>query len=208
VGTTDSLCGVFELLTETISLTLSGDPPPGTSTSPALTETSQGRNIGVIAGATVAAVIALLAFVGAFLWYRHKQRIRSLAAMTVEPLPLTTTNLSPTTPTQAPETRMGAPERTISTPSQAASAEVPAKAHYRGNTIPSMLSGSGSSGVVSSSTGARNIPPTIYSPRSYTTAATTIPPSPPHSPHPLLPPPSYAAAASDLRIHEVHSDSE
>jgi hypothetical protein len=211
VGTGDSVCGVFELLTtETISVTRPGDPPPGVSASPALTETPQPQNIGVIAGATVAALIALSTLVGLFFWYRRRQRLRSKA---LEPLPLTTTNLLATAPPRPPETRTrtAAPlERTTPTPSYTVSTEAPTKAEYRGNTVLSTLSGSGSSGLMSSSTGARNIPPTIHSSRSHLTTPTTtiMSHSPPHSPHPLLPPPSYAAAAGDLQVHEEHPDSE
>ena len=200
-----SLCGLPGLLTETISLTLPGDPPPGVSTSPAL---PQGPNVGVIAGATVVAFIALLSFIGAFFWYRRRQGRRS---NTFEPVPLTTTNASATVPPPPLETRTAAPPgRTLPSPSRATSVEVPIKAEYRGNTMSSVLSGSGSSGLAYSSPRGRYIPPTIYSSPSQLTmsTATTIPPSPPRSPHPLLPPPSYAAAASDLQIHEEHPDSE
>jgi len=185
-------------LTGTISLTLPGDPPPGVTTYPAPTEAAAtGQNVGVIAGATVAACIALLAFVGACFWYLRRRQIRSKV---LEPLPLTTTNLVATTLQQAPAVRTVLP-----TPSHTASAEPSAKAEYRGNTIPSLVSGSGSSGFVSSSAGARNIATSVYSsPLSHVTATTIMPPSPPHSPHPLLPPPSYAAAASDVQIHELH----
>ncbi len=197
-----------DLLTATFSLTLPGDPPPGVSTSPVLTETPQGRNVGVIAGATVAAVIALLSFIGALFWYRRRQRIRSKV---FEPVPLSTTTPSlATTPLQAFGTRAAAtPERTTPTPSHTMSAEIQAKAEYRGNTMSSVLSGSGSSGLAHSSPRGRNMPPTIYSSRSHltTVSTTTISPSPPHSPHPLLPPPSYAAAASDLQIHEENPTS-
>lgn len=194
-----------DLLTVASSLTLPGDPPPGASASPDLTETPQGRNVGVIAGATAAAVIALLSVIGGFFWYRRRQRIRSKV---FKPVPLATTTASAAaSPPQALETRTAAtPERTIPIPSHTMSAEIQAKAEYRGNTMSSVLSGSGSSGLAYSSPRGRNIPPTIYSSRSQltTVSTTTIPPSPPHSPHPLLPPPSYTAAASDLQIHEEH----
>lgn len=179
---------------------------PGASTSPVLTETPQGPNVGVIAGATVAGFIALLSVIGAFFWYRRRQRIRSKA---FEPVPLATTNLSlVTTPLRASETRTVAPsERTRPTPSQTMSADIQTKAEYRGNTMSSVVSGSGSSGLAYSSPRGRNIPPTIHSSRSHLTETATIGPSPPHSPHPLLPPPSYTAAASDLQIHEEHPGS-
>jgi hypothetical protein len=61
---------VFELPTEIVSLTLPGDSPPGVSTSPALIETFHGQNTGAVAGATM---VALLAFVGEFFWYRSRQ---------------------------------------------------------------------------------------------------------------------------------------
>ena len=196
------LCGVFVLLTGTNSLTLSGNPPPGVSTYPGPADTATSGASGVIAGAAVGACIALSALLGALFWYFRRRRVRPKA---LEPLPLSTTNQSAITPQQAlePRTPLG---RTMSTTSHTASADNPVKAEYRGNTIPSMVSASGSSGVGSSSTGARNIPPTRYSsPRSPIT--TPNPPSPP-SLHLLLPPPSYAAAASDLQIHEEHSDQE
>jgi hypothetical protein len=200
-GYCQSLCGVFELLTRTISLTLPGDPPPGFYT-------STSTNKGVIAGATVAACIAVIVVVGALLWYLRKRRIRS-KVLGAEPLPLSATHISARTPQQAPDAPTAASLRHITpTPSHRPSSEVPLKAEYRGNTIPSVVSGSGSSRAVSSSThGARNIPPTIHS------SSRSIPVSP-LSAHPdddplsLLPPPSYAAAAGDLQIHEDHPNPE
>jgi len=210
-----------------ISLTLPGDPPAGVPTSPPLTETpqGQGQNVGVIAGAAVAAFVVLSSLIGAFFWYRRRQRVRSKP---VEPVPLATTNtnLSATTSRPPPlldlDTRTAVPlaRPTIPTPSRSTAVEVPAKAEYRGNNMSSVFSGSGSSGLAYSSPRGRNIPSTMLSPRSHlttttTTTATAITPmtattalshSPPRSPHPLLPPPSYAAAASDLQIHEIHEE--
>ena len=194
-----------DLLTMTFSLTLPGDPPPGASASPVLTETPQGQNVGVIAGVTAVVFIALLSFIGGFFWYRRRQRMR---LKVLKPVPLATTTPSAAiSPPQAPETHTPAtPARTIPTPSHTMSADIQAKAEYSGNMMSSVLSGSGSSGLAYSSPRGRNVPPTIYSSRSQLTmvSTTTIPPSPPHSPHPLLPPPSYTAAASDLQIHEEH----
>jgi hypothetical protein len=183
---------IFELLTGTISVTLPGDPPAGSS-SPATT----GPNAGVIAGATVGGCIALLGFVGALFWY-HRRRRAQLKAL--EPLPLMTTNRSAPAAIQQ-QTREVHPSLApaASTMSHVAVVEFSGKAEYRGGAIPSPQSGSGSSGIASPT---RNIPSTIYlSPQSHHTVPTS-----PHSPHPHVPPPSYAAAAGDVQIHEVGPD--
>jgi len=195
-----------------LSLTQPGNPPPGLSPSPAATQTAASPNAGVIAGATVAACITLLALLGALYWYLGRRRIR-LKALVAEPLPLSATNLSAITSRPPVEARPSI-AITISAPSHPASPEIPPlKAEYRGDTIPSVVSGSGSSGIMSSfgggggGGGARNRTPTIYSSPQSQTATSAPLPRPPSS-QPLPPPPSYAAASRDLQVHEERYNEE